>query len=98
MAGKEGRTSDAATSVVASPCRYEPPSPIRKIDEFFPLRHRLSRIHTHVTPKVGNVTLYGLRPVDVRNLYTSWRTAGVAESTVRWMYAILHAALTHAAR
>ena len=58
----------------------------------------LARIRNHITPKLGSVALDRLRPVDVDNLYASWRAAGMAESTVRRMHAILHAALDQAVR
>jgi integrase len=58
----------------------------------------LARIRNHIVPKLGAVALDRLRPVDVDDLYASWRAAGMAESTVRRMHAILHAALTQAVR
>ena len=58
----------------------------------------LARIRNHITPHIGDVALDRLRPVDVDHLYGVWRTAGMAESTVRRMHAILHSALTQAVR
>jgi integrase len=58
----------------------------------------LARIRDHITPKLGNVAVDRLRPIDVDNLYASWRATGMSESTVRRMHAILHAALTQAVR
>jgi integrase len=58
----------------------------------------LARIRNHIIPKLGNVALDRLRPVDVDDLYATWRAAGMAESTVRRMHAILHAALSQAVR
>jgi integrase len=58
----------------------------------------LARIRKHITPKLGDVAVERLRPLDVDNLYGSWRAEGMAEATVRRMHAILHAALTQAVR
>jgi integrase len=58
----------------------------------------LARIRNHITPKIGDVALQRLRPVDVDNLYSGWRAAGMGEATVRRMHAILHSALTQAVR
>jgi hypothetical protein len=58
----------------------------------------LARIRRHITPKLGTVALDRRRPIDIDDLYASWRTAGMAEATVRRMHAILHAALTQAVR
>lgn len=58
----------------------------------------LARIRNHITPHIGDLALDRLRPVDVDHLYGVWRTAGMGESTVRRMHAILHSALTQAVR
>jgi hypothetical protein len=58
----------------------------------------LVRIRNHITPKIGAVAVDQLRPVDVDNLYSTWRAGGMAESTVRRMHAIVHSALTQAVR
>lgn len=42
----------------------------------------LARIRKHITPKLGSVAIDRLRPIDVDNLYASWRAIGMAESTV----------------
>jgi hypothetical protein len=58
----------------------------------------LAPIRNHITPKLGKVAVDRLRPVDVDNLYASWRADAMAEATVRRMHGILHAALTQAVR
>jgi hypothetical protein len=50
----------------------------------------LARIGNHIIPRLGNVALDRLRPVDVDDLYASWRAAGMAEATMRRMHAVPH--------
>ncbi len=38
----------------------------------------LARIRNHITPKLGDVALDRLRPVDVDNLDSDWRNDGMA--------------------
>ena len=56
---------------------------------------RLGHVPGHARPSL--LALDRLRPLDVDDLYTAWPD-GMAESTVRRMHAILHAALTQADR
>jgi integrase len=58
----------------------------------------LARIHRHITPHVGDLPIEKLRPVDIDGLYRRWRGDGMAESTVKRMHSILHAALVQAMR
>jgi hypothetical protein len=58
----------------------------------------LARIRKHITPKLGDIAVERLCPLDLDNLYGAWRADGMAEATVRRMHAILHAALTQAVR
>jgi integrase len=51
-----------------------------------------------VIPRIGAVVLDELRPVDIDQMYSAWRSDGMAESTVKRMHSILHAALKQAMR
>jgi integrase len=55
-------------------------------------------IRKHFLPRVGDVQLGKLRPVDIDHLYTQWRNGGMAESSVRRMHNLLHSALGQAVR
>ena len=56
----------------------------------------LSVIRKHFVPRVGDVQLGKLRPVDIDHLYSRIRQDGIAESSVRRMHNLLHSALGQA--
>jgi integrase len=58
----------------------------------------LARMRNHIIPKIGKIRLEKLRPVDIDQMYSKWRADGMAESTVRRLHSILHAALHQAMR
>ena len=58
----------------------------------------LARIRSHLIPRLGALRLDELRPVDIDQTYSAWRIEGMAESTVKRMHSILHAALQQAMR
>jgi integrase len=58
----------------------------------------LSVIRKHFIPRVGDVQLGTLRPVDIDHMYSRWRQQGMAESSVRRLHNLLHSALGQAVR
>ena len=58
----------------------------------------LSVIRKHFIPRIGDVQLGKLRPVDIDHMNSRWRQDGMAESSVRRMHNLLHSALGQAVR
>ena len=58
----------------------------------------LGVIRKNFIPRVGDVHLGRLRPVDIDHLYTQWRNSGMSESSVRRLHNLLHSALGQAVR
>jgi hypothetical protein len=49
----------------------------------------LSVICKHFIPRIGDLQLGKLRPVDIDQMYSRWRQDGMAESSVRRLHNLL---------
>jgi hypothetical protein len=58
----------------------------------------LSVSRKHFIPRIGDVQLGKLRPVDIDHLYSRRRQDGMAEPSVRRLHNLLHSALGQAVR
>jgi hypothetical protein len=58
----------------------------------------LSVIRKHFIPRLGDLQLRKLRPVEIDHMYARWRQDGMAESSARRMHNLLHSALGQAVR
>lgn len=58
----------------------------------------LARIRNHIIPKIGEIRIEKLRPLDIDHMYSKWRAEGMAEATVKRLHSILHAVLRQAMR
>jgi integrase len=58
----------------------------------------LSVIRKHFIPRLGDLQLGKLRPVEIDHMYARWRQDGMAESSVRRLDNLLHSALGQAVR
>src|SRR5579859_4708969 len=58
-------------------------------------RHR-EMVRLHIVPRLGNVKLAKLTPLQVQSLYSALLTDGLSPSTVSRVHAVLHKALDDA--
>jgi site-specific recombinase XerC len=56
------------------------------------------RVAQHIVPHVGSIAIERLRPVDVQQLHSQLRAAGLSEGSIGRVHDILRAALNWAER